>query len=151
FVEDRIDLLAIDQQGAAVVLEIKRSSHKLHLLQALAYAGMVAKWEASQLINERSHFIRKPTEDIEDEIEQFLLEDASNLNQSQRIILLAEDFDYEVLVTAEWLSERYGVDIRCYRLILSADDHAEFLPCTCIYPPPELTQHAIRRRRQSEF
>ena len=63
------------------------------------------------------------------------------------VSLLAGDFDFEVLTTAEWLSERYGVDIRCYRIALSADGETEFLTCTCIYPPPELTQHAIRRGR----
>jgi hypothetical protein len=77
-------------------------------------------------------------------LEEFLDEDAV-LNGAQRIILLAEDFEYEVLVTAEWLSEKYSVDVRCYRLAMSAEDHAEFLSCTCIYPPPEVTAHAKRR------
>lgn len=144
-VEDRIDLLAMDQQGTAVVIELKRGNHKLHLFQALAYAGMIAKWDGHQLIHERSRFTGRAVDDVEEEIEQFLLEDTANLNHAQRILLVAEDFDYEVLVTAEWLSEQYDVDIRCYRLVLSANGETEFLTCSCIYPPPELTQHAIRR------
>ncbi len=40
--------------------------------------------------------------------------------------------------------------IRCYRIALAknADDH--FLSCTRSYPPPELTELAIQRRRQRE-
>jgi hypothetical protein len=151
FVEDRIDLLAIDQQGATVVIEIKRGGHKLQLLQSLAYASMVAKWERDQLTSERATLTNKPTSDVEEEIEEFLLEDIAELNKSQRIILLAEDYDYEVLATAEWLTEKYDVDIRCFRLTLSADGDAEFLSCTCIYPAPELADHANRRRQPPDL
>lgn len=148
FVEDRIDLLAVDQQGSLVVIELKRGSNKLQLLQALSYASMISKWEHSKIIDERQQFSRQSEEDVEDEIEQFLLQDVANLNDSQRIILVAEDFDYEVLVTSEWLSEIYDVDIRCFRLALSAEGKTEFLTCTCIYPPPEITKHAKKRGRK---
>ena len=148
FVEDRIDLLAVDQQGSLVVIELKRGSNKLQLLQALSYASMVSKWEHSQIISQRQQFAKLSEEDAEEEIEQFLLQDVANLNDNQRIILVAEDFDYEVLVTSEWLSEIYNVDIRCFRLTLSAEDKTEFLTCTCIYPPPEITKHSIKRGRK---
>jgi hypothetical protein len=148
FVEDRFDLLAIDQQGAAVVIELKRGTHKLHLLQALSYAAMVSKWETNEFISQRERLVGKSHEEVEEEIEQFLLEDIGSLNDSQRVLLFAEDFDYEVLATSEWLSEVYEADIRCYRLVLSVEDKAEFLTCTCIYPPPEITQHAVRRKRR---
>jgi len=146
FVDDRIDMLAIDKQGAGVVVELKRGSKKLQLLQSLAYASMVAKWKGSRFFEERAKLAAKTVEDAEEEIEQFLEIDTDGINQVQRLILLAEDYDYEVLTTAEWLDEKYGVDIRCYRLVLSADGQDEFLSCVCIYPPPELTQHAIRRK-----
>jgi len=147
-VDDRIDLLAIDQEGATVVLELKRGSHKLHLLQALAYAGMVSKWDRDRLFRERATLTGKEPDEAADEVEQFLLEDIDDLNATQRVILLAESFDYEVLVTAEWLTERYEVDIRCYRLALAAEGADEFLTCTCIYPPPEITQVALQRRHR---
>lgn len=150
FVEDRIDLLAVDQQGCLVVIELKRGSHKLHLLQALSYASMVSKWEHAQIIIERQQFVGQSEEDTEEEIEQFLLQDVASLNDSQRLILVAEDFDYEVLITSEWLSEEYDLDIRCYRLALSIENDAGFLTCTCIYPPPEITKHARKRGRKGQ-
>jgi len=145
FVDDRIDLLAIDERGAAVVIELKRGSHKLQLLQAVAYAGMVAKWDKLRFLSERSRLTGKPVEVIEDEVEEFIGGDLAILNQTQRICLLAENFEYEVLVAAEWLNERYSVDVRCSRLSLSSDGTTEFLACTVIFPPPEITEHAVRR------
>jgi hypothetical protein len=147
FVADRIDLLAIDPEGSAVVIELKRGTDKLQLLQALGYAGMISKWPAEKFFN---LYARTPKSDHDprEELEQFLeSEDIDVINQSQRIILFAEDFEYEVLVTAEWLTERYEVDIRCYRLALATEAEQTFLTCTCIYPPPEITEHAIRRKQ----
>ncbi len=59
---------------------------------------------------------------------------------------MAKDYDYEVLATAKWLSERHGVEIACWRLEVAADGPAEYLSLSCIYPPPELAEAAKRRR-----
>ena len=151
FVEDRIDLLAIDPQGNSVVIEIKRGTNKLHLLQGLTYASMIAKWDGTRLLEECSQQRSQTIEEVEKWIEGFLEvypEDLNQiLNQSQRVILLADAFDYEVLAAAEWLNERYDVDIKCYRLRLSVEGENEFLTCTCIYPAPELSAHAEKRGR----
>lgn len=153
FVQDRIDLLGVDPDGVAVIIEIKRDNHKLHLLQALSYAGMVAKWEPKRFLEELCKFNRsgQTLDDAKEELEGILdEEDIETINRNQRIVLLAEQFDYEVLVTAEWLTERYNVDVRCYRLALAKNGSDDFLTCTRAYPPPELTDVAIRRRRKKE-
>jgi hypothetical protein len=146
-VEDRVDLLALDPTGAAVVLELKRGNHKLHLLQALSYAAMIGKWDGALLVAERAKLTKRAPEDAQEEVDEFLFDAAGSLNGTQRVILVAGDFDYEVLVTAEWLSERFGLDIRCYRLSYSADGKSEYVSCVCVYPPPELAEHAKRRGR----
>jgi hypothetical protein len=107
---------------------------------------MVSKWGRERVFEARSRLASKSRDDAEDEIEQFIVTDLGAVNDSQRVILIAESFDWEVLATSEWLTEKHDVDVRCYRIALSVDSEAEFLSCTCIYPPPELTEEAIKRR-----
>src|SRR5271157_5050754 len=96
-VRDQIDLLAIDEEGNAVIIELKRGNDKLQLLQAIAYAAMISKWGPDD-------FERKAGHDRWAAIQEFQARHAvEDMNQSQRIILIAEQFDYEVLVAAEWL------------------------------------------------
>jgi hypothetical protein len=143
-VDDRIDLLAADEDGAAVIIELKRGNHRMHLLQALSYAGMLSKLDSTAFIERVARFGGKPTSQVEETLDDFVEGGSAAINKSQRIVLIAEGFDYSVLITAEWLSERYGVDIRCYRLRLAGDQAAEFLTCERVYPPAELTEQAVR-------
>ena len=43
------------------------------------------------------------------------------------------------------------MDIRCYRIGLAKHNEENFLTCTRVYPPPELTEIAIRRRRRRDI
>jgi hypothetical protein len=150
-VDDRIDLLALDTDGATVIIELKRGAHKLQLLQALAYAALISDWTPERLIAERSRFSRKSENEAEEEIDEFLVEGTSTLNVSQRLVLIAEEYDFEVLATAKWLSERYEVGIACWRAELASEASAEYLSLSCIYPPPELEKAArTRRARRNE-
>lgn len=150
FVGDSIDLLALDKQGATVVIELKRGNDRYQLLQALSYASMIAKWRPERIIDARARLANESADEAEEQLAQFLDVSIEDLNLSQRAVLLAEAFDFEVLSSAEWLHENYEVDVRCYRLSVSTDDDSEFLTCTCIYPPPELREHAIPRGRRGE-
>ena len=145
-VEDRIDLLAVDEDGASVIIELKRGNHRMHLLQAISYAGMLAKIDKGAFVERIAQFSAKAASQIEEELEDFVEGGATSSNQSQRIVLIAEEFDYSVLISAEWLSEHYGVDVRCYRLKLAGDNSVEFLSCERVYPPAELTEQATRVR-----
>lgn len=138
-VADRIDLLALDRDGNTVIIELKRGSDKLHLLQAIGYAGMIAKWSSDDL---------KAAANDPDLIEEFT--GSVVLNQSQRIVPVAEAYDYEVLAGAEWLYQK-GVEIDCVRVALAVDGSSEYLTFTQIFPTPELAEQARKRgaRRQA--
>lgn len=148
-VDDRIDLLALDVHGAAVVIELKRGSNKLQLLQAISYAAMIAEWTPERLVALRREFAGVTVEQANESVEQFLKEDVDAVNQRQRLILVAEDFDYSVLASAEWLSEKYGVDVRCFKLVVTIDEPNEYIGCVRIFPQSDLAQEAVSRRATS--
>ena len=144
-VDDRIDLLALDSSGAVVVIELKRGSHKLQLLQSLSYAAMISSWSADELVGIRVKSTGKSAEDVNAELEDFLLEEHEAINARQRVILIAEAFDYAVLATAEWLSERHDADIQCHKLVVTIDGENEYVGCVRLYPPSDIGQEAVRR------
>ena len=143
-VGDRIDLLAVDEKGRAVVIELKRGSDRLQLLQALSYAAMLSSWD-SDFFLEKCIELSGHGAEIEEALREQVGPDLALLNHEQRILLIAEAFDWEVLATAEWLSEKHGVDIRCFRIALSTDVGNHYLSCACIYPPPELEDYVRSR------
>lgn len=148
---DEIDILAVDEVGNAVVIELKRGAHKLQLLQAVSYAGMISRWTEDRFIKTLAENYTQSKDDALAAIEDHTGSNIASINQAQRILLIAEDFDPALLFATEWLHERYGVDIRCYRLQLSQENGNDYLTCTCIYPPIEiatLTRGSENRRGQ---
>ena len=71
------------------------------------------------------------------------------MNARQRVILVAEHFDFEVLATAEWLAEGYGVEIKCVKIALRGDGETRYLTAETIFPASPLFDHAWRRRAVS--
>jgi len=137
-VGDRIDLLAVDRDGTITVIELKRGSHKLQLLQGISYAAMIASWQPDKF---------EPLIQNRDD-----LDEGAKLNSTQRIVLVADAFEYEVLITAEWLVRKCeDVDIRCIRVQVAKDPatDAEYLTCEQVYAALEIADQAVRRRAQN--
>jgi hypothetical protein len=61
-----------------VVIEIKRGTNKLHLLQGLTYASMIAKWDGTRLLEECSQQRSQTMEEVEEWVEGFLEVDPDN-------------------------------------------------------------------------
>lgn len=141
-VQDRIDLLGVDCEGATVIVELKRGSNKLQMFQAISYAGMVEHWDVSDFRNLVS------PETWENLID-FLDVDVENINRRQRLLLISEGFDYALLSGAEWLTQHHDVEIRCISISVATDQvtDSEYLACTNIFPPPALADQATARAR----
>ena len=142
-VQDRIDLLAVDKEGTCVVIELKRGNHKLHMLQAISYTAMLSQWGPDD-------FLQLLGDDQQETLLDFLEVDLENINRQQRIILVAEAYDYALLIGAEWLSEQYGLDITCCRIAVAKDSatDTEYLVCSNVFPAPELVKEAVSRGRK---
>jgi hypothetical protein len=107
---DRIDLLAITQGGSPVVIELKRHRDRLQLLQAISYAAMIAKWDAARFLQA----LGTKKNESADEIRALLQDETFELKDPE-IILIAESFDPEVILAADWLS-RFRVPISAFAI-----------------------------------
>jgi hypothetical protein len=104
----RIDILALGRDGQPVVFELKRHHERLQLLQALSYAAMVARWDAQCFLKE----LGTNQDEEADELRSLLNDDSFQLSNPQ-VVLIAEGFDPEVILTADWLSN-FGVSISAF-------------------------------------
>jgi hypothetical protein len=122
--ESYVDALAVDRNGAAVVVIITLSDSKSPLTRAINSASRVAGWERDELL-------RRIGPGMSRELRGYLGENFRNLNKQQRVLLIAENFSQELLSTAAWLSGSYGVDIACMEVTLAYDSVSggEFLNC----------------------
>lgn len=147
-VEDRADLLALDPDGAVVVIELKRGCDRNHLGQALSYAAMIREWDSEGLIQLLAKRRSVAYPQAEEQVTDFLDADPEAINKQQRVILIAEDFDYATLVTARFLTDAYGVEIHCYRMELSTHEDRQLLTCQRVLPVMDLEDLSMKRGRR---
>lgn len=139
--QNRIDILAFDADDSSlVVIELKRDRNKLQLLQSLSYAAMVGKWDAEILIPKIQ---RECTPDI-DELTDLI--NANDLNNDIKIILIAENYDPEVIITSDWLVSNYALNITAFAISLYKMANDTFLALDQKYPLKELSDSYDLRR-----
>lgn len=133
-VNDRIDILAYDpQENVPVIIELKRSRDKFQLLQGLSYASMLSNRDSDFLIetakNQKSPYL----DDLVSAIEE------KNIGEI-KIILVAEKFDPEVIITCDWLVSKYELDIKAMKLFVFEHQKEIFFDFQCIYPLTSLEE-----------
>ncbi|MBI5948937.1 MAG: hypothetical protein HY875_12435 [Chloroflexi bacterium] len=129
--ENLVDILAVDQKGDLVVIEIKRGQTPRDVIaQALEYCSDVETWDYQQLNARAINYFRSKGlqyESLSGAFEEIFgvlpgEVDESRFNQQQRIFIVAEAIEQKVELTSRWLLRR-GIDIACiqYECFRTAD------------------------------
>lgn len=153
----RLDLLALDQLGNLVVIELKRTEDGGHMeLQALRYAAMVSSMtfdEVTQALAAHREHIGEGDGSLDEArsiIADFLDSDGDSiaLSTEVRIILVSADFGREITTTVLWLNRFEGMDLRCVRLKPYEFDGKVILDIDQVLPLPEAADYQVRIKRK---
>jgi len=146
-VKDRIDILAYDPNDSkTVIIELKRDKDKTQLIQAISYAGMVNTWTSEDYINN--------IQNTGDEIKRNETKDYFQNNEigsGIKLILIAEYFDPEIILAADWLTTEHNLSITAFKIQLHKVDQKILLEIDQKYPLKELEDaYEARKKRQTQ-
>ena len=110
-IRDRLDILALDPQGRAVIIELKRGKLKDPVdMQALRYASYISKWSFEDFENRARSFQKEmPDKDFNfnEEFEKFCLEanvdETPDINSDQRLLIVGSEVKDKLGSVALWL------------------------------------------------
>lgn len=147
-----IDLLALDQTGRLVVVELKRGETGEHMdLQAIRYAAMVSTMTLQQAIDAHQTYLNKRGIDEDaDELINGHLEnpDSQGFSTDQpRIVLVSEGFSPELTTCVLWLN-RNGLDVTCIRMQPYRNELELLIETSQVIPLPEAADYQVRFRER---
>ena len=147
---ERLDLLALDKQGNIVVIENKLDDSGRDVTwQALKYASYCSSLSKLQIREIYQSYLTKQglEEDAGEAITEFMEVDEFSelqLNQTQRIILVAANYRKEVTSTVLWLLTNYQVQLQCFKLTPYLHGEEALLSIEQIIPVPEAAEFTIK-------
>jgi hypothetical protein len=146
-----IDLLALDQQGDVVVIELKRDrTPRDTLAQALEYASFVSTLDADGLEDVYRQYVGDPQLDLATEHrEAFRIpdEDALAFNKSQRIVIVGQRITPEVRQTSRFL-RGIGLQVTCLEFsFFEAGDGGRMMSTEIVVGQEPMGRHASSSRR----
>jgi Domain of unknown function (DUF4268) len=150
--DKRLDLLALDEEGKLVVVELKRdASRTLADLQAIRYAAFCSSLTFDSVVQLRAGYAKVGEDAAKREIREFVEDPGfSILDKKPRIILAAGSIeDQELTSCVLWLRE-FGFDIRCveitpYRI---GDSGRLVLVPRVIIPLPRSEAYIVRAEKK---
>lgn len=146
---ERLDLLALDQDGNIVVIENKLDDTGRDVTwQVLKYASYCSTLSKEQIKNIYQNYLDKTglgesaTEKLSNFYNQEYDEIAINKGNTQRMILVAANFRKEVTSTVLWLMN-YKLRIQCFKATPFALDEQLFLTLEQIIPTKDTEEFII--------
>jgi len=142
----RLDLLAVDKQGALAVIELKRDGSGSDVeWQAIKYVSYCSSFSQDEIYRHFAEYLGTDADDAQVKIEEFINCEPDELNQKQRIILVSREFHSEVISAVLWLRE-YEIDIECIRLTPHLDQSNTLLiNPEVIIPLPEAKDYIQKK------
>jgi hypothetical protein len=156
-VNDRIDLLALDPQGNAVIIELKRGKLSDPVdMQALRYASYVSKWTFEDFERQARIYSGKVGDaefNFNDEYESFCADagtdEVPDINSDQRIIIVGSEVRAKLGSVALWLLE-HNIDIKIVEIETYREGETLFLQPQVIIPLPVSQFSETGRARKTE-
>lgn len=154
---DRLDLLALDEDGNLVVIELKRDSAAgLADLQAIRYAAMVSSMRvdmvAPYFVAYCARYCNKQISlsEAKEEIRSFVVTDGfAEFSNKPRIILCSEGFSQEITTTVLWLRQS-NIDITCVKITPYHFNGQSIIVPNVIIPLQEAKEYLIEIQTKEE-
>lgn len=142
-IRDRLDILALDTQGNAVVIELKRGKLKDPVdIQGLRYASYISKWGFQDLEQQAKRYLDKVTDpnfNFNEMFETFCsdagVDDVPDINSDQRIIIVGAEVKEKLGSVTLWLRE-HNVDIKVVEIDVYREGDSLFVQPQVIIPVP---------------
>ena len=146
----RLDLLAVDKQGALVVVELKRDDSGSEVeWQAIKYASYCSAFTREEVYGYYAEYLGADSDDAQEAIEAFIDAEPEELNEKQRIILVSKEFHSDVISAVMWLRD-FGVDVSCVRLTPYLDGEAGlYITPEVIIPLPEAKTYIKKKETKA--
>lgn len=142
-VRDRLDILALDPQGNAVIVELKRGKLKDPVdMQALRYASYISKWRFEDIENQARLYFGKQGDlefNFNELYENFCsdsgIDEVPDINSDQRIIIVGSEVKEKLGSVALWLFD-HNIDIKVIEIDLYREDESLIVQPKVIIPLP---------------
>ncbi len=139
--KDRLDVLALDTQGNAVIIELKRGKLNDPVdMQALRYASYISKWKYEDFENATQNFFGKtgdPEFNFNALYEAFCenagVDEVPDINTEQRVVIVGSAVREKLGSVALWLYE-HRIDIKVIEVQAFKDGNDIFIEPNTVVP-----------------